>query len=526
MSKRDYQFLILLFLLFYVVLIVRNAWMSDDAYITFRTIENFLHGYGLGFNVNVRVQSYTHPLWMFLLAAVYFATDHLHLTFGNGIYFPAIFFSIFVSAAAVYLAMQKVVKPDLLPLGLFIAPVILSRAFIDFSTSGLENPLSYLLLVAFLWRYFDDEINFFQLALIASLIGLNRMDDLVLIGPALLYRFWLERPLWKKNLGASALGFLPFILWELFSLFYYGFLFPNTAYAKLNTGISPVLLAEQGFDYFLNSINWDPLTLFTIALAGILVFMERDKRSVPIYVGVLLYLIYVVKIGGDFMSGRFFTAPLLLSALLLSRVESFSSRYLMVGLGIIITLGVVSVRSTLLDPLLPTIGNDYYERIDHNQIADERLAYFDKDRNEGLAVLGFRDVIDTPPYAGDQWRFSGVSKLLVLTSLGKIGYVDGPDYYFVDKTALVDPLLARLPVHDPGVWRIGHFLRRLPEGYVETLKSGKMQIAEPHLAMYYQKLNFVIAGPLWNWNRVIEIWKFNTGQYDYLIRAYLRSAGR
>src|SRR5258706_11724750 len=48
------------------LIILRNAWVSEDAYITFRVIDNFFHGYGLRWNVHERVQAYTHPLWLLL----------------------------------------------------------------------------------------------------------------------------------------------------------------------------------------------------------------------------------------------------------------------------------------------------------------------------------------------------------------------------------------------------------------------------------------------------------------------------
>jgi hypothetical protein len=46
----------LLLMLLYVLVV--NAWVVDDAYITFRTIDNFLNGYGLRWNVAERVQSH------------------------------------------------------------------------------------------------------------------------------------------------------------------------------------------------------------------------------------------------------------------------------------------------------------------------------------------------------------------------------------------------------------------------------------------------------------------------------------
>src|SRR4051812_35898548 len=51
-----------------------NAWIGDDAYITFRVVWNFVHGYGLTFNPDERVQAFTHPLWTFVIAAVHSLT--------------------------------------------------------------------------------------------------------------------------------------------------------------------------------------------------------------------------------------------------------------------------------------------------------------------------------------------------------------------------------------------------------------------------------------------------------------------
>ena len=72
---------------------------------------------------------------------------------------------------------------------------------------------------------------FFQLALITALGMLNRMDLSLIFFPAFVYMLWGQRKL--KDLYAIGLGMLPFIVWECFSLIYYGFLFPNTAYAHM-----------------------------------------------------------------------------------------------------------------------------------------------------------------------------------------------------------------------------------------------------------------------------------------------------
>jgi arabinofuranosyltransferase len=84
-------------------------------------------------------------------------------------------------------------------------------------------------------------------------------------------------------------------------------------------------------------------------------------------------------------------------------------------------------------------------------------------------------------------------------------------------------LLARLPAKDKVNWRIGHFWRKIPTGYHETLESGEIEIKEPNLALYYEKLSYVISAPLWDSQRFIEIFKLNTGQYDYLIERYVET---
>lgn len=50
------------------VRILAYSWVTDDAFITFRSVMNFVDGYGPVFNVGERVQSFTHPLWFLLLS--------------------------------------------------------------------------------------------------------------------------------------------------------------------------------------------------------------------------------------------------------------------------------------------------------------------------------------------------------------------------------------------------------------------------------------------------------------------------
>jgi arabinofuranosyltransferase len=193
---------------------------------------------------------------------------------------------------------------------------------------------------------------------------------------------------------------------------------------------------------------------------------------------------------------------------------------MLVGLAMLLALGVFSVRATILDPQLPTTLS-YFKLLDGSGVADERLAYFGNTYNQGLVISGLRDTDIGSNFAGRNWVFTKFREASFHGAIGKVGYKDGPDIYQADPYALVDPLLARLPARDPIGWRIGHFKRNIPAGYPETLKDGALQIADPDLALYYEKLSYVVSGPLWKWERILEIWKFNTGQYNHLIASYV-----
>ena len=106
--------------------------------------------------------------------------------------------------------------------------------------------------------------------------------------------------------------------------------------------------------------------------------------------------------------------------------------------------------------------------------------------------------------------------LAVESAVGYFGYYSGFQVHVLDINALTDPLLARLPSIDPVGWRIGHFVRKIPAGYKETLLSRKNRIRDSKLAAYYDKLSFVTRGDLFDLKRIAEIWALNTGRYSDL----------
>jgi hypothetical protein len=112
----------------------------------------------------------------------------------------------------------------------------------------------------------------------------------------------------------------------------------------------------------------------------------------------------------------------------------------------------------------------------------------------------------------------------VKASVGFYGFYAGPDVHVVDILGLGDPLLARLPVLDPN-WQVGHFGRRPPAGYLETLETGQNRLDDASLSVYYDHLALIVAGDLLAPGRLQAIWKLNTGAYDPLLDGYLYDRG-
>ncbi len=490
-------------LAFLLFIIVKDAWLSDDSYITFRVVSNVLRGYGFTWNTDERVQTYTHPLWMFFLSLVCFFTHE--------IYYSSLILSVTLSFIAVGIFSFFLARSPLLA-GLGIMTLAASKSFVDFSTSGLENPLTYLLIVLFMLVFYHRQQKkhyIFLLALIAGLATFNRMDTILLFLPALIFVVY-TMPGWKSA-KALLLGFSPFLCWEIFSLWYYGFLFPNTAYAKLDTAIASDQLLQQGIGYFVSSFSFDPILFLIIAASIYVIFLQREWTNLPFIVGMGLYMLYTLKIGGDFMAGRFLTEPFLIAVILLTRTPFPALQLHWQPALVIIAIFAIITPSSRWYAITTSPANH-----DKRGIADERAHY--------VNATGILNVQRGVIWPNSAWTRGGLQAMVsaqhvvVETNIGFFGFAAGPHVHIVDIWALSDPLLARLPAL-PG-WSIGNFTRAIPAGYLETLKSGKDVIRDRQLNLYYSKLQNLTRGPLFDAQRLIEIWKFNTGAYDYLLIHY------
>lgn len=483
----------LVLLLAFALVVLRLGWMSDDAYISFRTVWNLVNGYGLTWNTDERVQAFTHPLWLFLIAAFHALTGEMYLT--------AMAVSVACSLLAIIVVLQRLSTGNVAAVS-FVAMLLCAQAILDFTTSGLENPLSFLLVALFCAQWLNHPAGrrpLFRLMLMGGLLALNRLDLAVLVAPALAIELWQQRSL--RAFGLAIIAMLPLLAWELFSLIFYGFPFPNTYYAKLNTGIPKSEYLAQGVVYLLDVAIRDPGTVLILLLALITPFAFGQARGrLPLVAGLLLYLVYVINAGGDFMQGRFVSVPAFLAAILLTadRDQPDDRR---------IALCAIAVLLIAATRLIPLEASD--PPIRANGVANERHYY---EAQTGLLYhQRYRNVPFDHPWGqiGVRMRNVPSQPVQVFNAIGFAGFSAGPTVHIVDQHALSDAFLARLPSTRP--WRIGHFLRELPPGYLDSLNSGRNRLRDPAQRALYDDLQQVIRGPLLAPGRLDAIWRLNTG---------------
>jgi arabinofuranosyltransferase len=491
----------------FALVLIRTAWIADDAYITFRSVDNVVNGFGPVYNIDERVQAFSNPLWMMV---------HLPV---QALFHDPYWSTLLLSFAMSIITLRLLARRLESSAAAIALPLvgISSKALIEFSSSGLENPLTALLLVGFLILFVQNvptRRHLFKLSLLAGLLMLNRMDNILLVAPALGIAFWQSRS-WRSALVVFY-GFIPLLLWVMFSTVYYGFPFPNTFYAKLGAGIPQNVLWRMGLHYFLDSLRRDPITL-PLILLGLLVTVRR-RRQWPIAIGIVLYLVYIGRIGGDFMSGRFLTTPLW-AALFLIGDWIHDRKILWILLAAVTTIvGLMGPTPMLLSGADYRLAESPFGGKYH--VADERSYYY---HGTGLLPALKSDTTVNGGFASFGKNIRNQGGTIVETgAIGFTGFYGGTGNHIIDNMALSDPLLARMPAIYEATPRAGHFARMYPKGYWESIQTRDNQIADPAIHDLYEKLRIVTQGPIFSAKRFEMIWKLNTGAADLMPLDHVR----
>jgi arabinofuranosyltransferase len=334
------------------------------------------------------------------------------------------------------------------------------------------------------------------------------------------YVFLADEKPWPRRIGLLALGGLPALTWMLFSLVYYGAIAPNTALAKVMTGIPATEYLAQAIQYTRHTLATDTITLLLL-LAGCLAgFWQSSWRWRALSSGLLLWFAYLALVGADYMAGRFFSIPVLFAVLILARVlrdQPFQKPGVVLLVALLFALP--QLRFTLFSPV--TYNN---WEISPSGIADERGYYY--------PATGLRPVLRSDN-AQHPWLLlwaalkeaitSGGGKgVYVACQIGMAPYAAGADTHWIDALALSDAFLARLPAR-PGV-RVGHYERALPPGYPKSVLTQQNHIDDPALARLYDDVVLASTGELFRRERFAAIFRLNTGFHQNAAANFAREA--
>jgi len=308
----------------------RNRWVADDAFIDLRIVENFVHGLGPVFNAGERVEAYTSPLWVAILA-LFGAVGRLFPGRPLSLEWTAVLLGVGLSFAALTFAghgarrlwRQASNRELLAPVGgLAIAAI---APFWDFATSGLECSLVLAWLGAsFLAStWLREPLTPWTRLSIAVLFGLG---PLVRPDLAITSAIWIGLLLaatggWGRRaacLGAAVA--LP-AAYEIFRMGYFAALVPNTAIAKE----ASLSYWSQGIAYLVDFVQpyklVAALALFAAAIAALCERLIQRGRTWPVLIAAapvaagLVQGLFVVRVGGDFMHARMLLPPLFALAL-------------------------------------------------------------------------------------------------------------------------------------------------------------------------------------------------------------------
>ncbi len=326
-------FLIVLSVVF-IFICIDHKFIQDDAYISFRYIQNFTEGNGLVFNIGERVEGYTNLLWVLLLSlfvSIKFDLENtsqiLSVIFGVVVLFATYYVSslIEIKDDSKQIKKSKTENADLSEKWFNLIPPVLlvfTGSYIFWSISGMETTMfiSFCLLGIFFYikERKSTAVNY-KFPLFIFLATLTRPEGMYFFGLIMIHKLFfafreykaagLKEFFSKNNIISYLVYVIPVIFYFFIRYSYYGYLFPNTYYAK--TGFSQAYL-NSGLEYFMKFFS--SYLLYGVVLAAPLYLFKKKENFFEIsllYLLIVSFIIYVISVGGDVLKQNRFFLPVL-----------------------------------------------------------------------------------------------------------------------------------------------------------------------------------------------------------------------
>lgn len=311
--------------------------MQDDAFISFRYARNLARGLGIVYNPGEHVEGYTNFLWTVCMAPSY--------VIGVDVVSWSECLSI-LSFVGVLILIRRIANRwfgsnvALWALGL----AAVNYSFCAYATGGLETMFGIFWMLLVVDSLASGHIAFAALATVASFM--TRMDSSLILFPfwvAAFFRDGIRNPRWH-DLFVGSIVVLPLVaVWLYCRHEYYGAWLPNTFLIKGD--VSPI----RGMMYV---GMFHVLYGFVVVLPFL--FMRRIAHvvSLPALVSILLWHLYLIMVGGDFMEFRLFLPCFPMLAIITAKILSERCRLLLLVLLVMAIVGLPRfMPSKLVQPI-------------------------------------------------------------------------------------------------------------------------------------------------------------------------------
>lgn len=428
---------------------------TDDPFITYRYAANLLAGHGPVFNVGERVEGFSSPLHLLLMALL------LKIAPSVDILFKAKLLGLTFAALALWQT-GRLARA----LGLSDSESVLAQALVAVNNNfalaavnGMETTLAVCLVLGSVLTFGRemDGRGGVRSALLLFLAQTARPDAALLLAVLLAARVVLtvrRRLPWWDALGWVSAFLLPTAALLLARYAYYGEFVPNTYYAKQVTSqyawqwgplylLHPLSPIRVAWDYLrlpvpLWSTQWQALgtvIFWGLALLGGVRRVAGWQAVLPAIV--LAQIAFVLHFGGDWMPGWRFVVPVL-PLLAVLQVQGLGR---LRGRGWVRTVAAPAVAAALWIVCAAVSP--------HNPWSNARFSTSSADLLPTDNALG-RKWIAASRYIRDVLPPGGV---IAYSEMGYAGY-SNPDKAFIDVRGLTDREIARLPASYKGTWGV------------------------------------------------------------------------
>lgn len=307
---------------------LKYSFIQDDAFISFRYSKNLVNGHGLVYNPGgEKVEGYTNFSWVLLMAlAMKLGLDPVNASKTIGI-----ISYLLMIVVANFLCYWLIVKNKNQRVGwLTILPLIalllipLNKSSASWATGGLETSFFTLLVVAaFVLVFLLEDIKkpsfWLGFNILLIILCLTRPEGIFFAAMVNVYAWWRlhssDSSWWRSAIEIikrNLLLIFALLIYVGWKIIYYRSILPNTFYVKGTENLFGLGLTY--FYYYLKSYPYLIVSFLVVFCQAVVILFRHwkqknkttneEKLYFVLVVSIIIFLIYVIRIGGDYLEYR------------------------------------------------------------------------------------------------------------------------------------------------------------------------------------------------------------------------------